>query len=87
MATIAIRQEILSYCRILVATQARIERQLLEDACDDTASRTKRQTQMVDIPNTIVERALENSIPRFSDVSTSKLLYLISTVYCSSRSA
>ena len=54
---------------ISVMTRAQIEQQLLEDACDDTASRTKRQTKMMDIPDTVVERALKESIPRFSDVS------------------
>ena len=50
-------------------TRAQIEQQLLEDACDDAASRKKRQTKMVDIPDALVERALKKSIPRFSDVS------------------
>ena len=54
--------------------QAHIEKQLLEDACNDAASRAERQAEMVNIPNSVVERALEECIQRFSDVSFNECL-------------
>ena len=63
-------------CSIPVLTRAQIEQQLLEDACDEATNRRKRQTQMVNIPNTVVERALGESIPRFYDVSIKIIITL-----------
>lgn len=55
---------------IEILTRVQVEMEMLENACRNPMDRAKRQadTEVVEIPSTILYKALDESVPRIMEV-------------------